>query len=82
MSFEINCYCLVVNISLHRIHIMESRIVLKCQHVGGIVQTQSFTERQRERRREGEKESKGGSKERKNETIGQKSAPSLCKNVI
>lgn len=67
MSFEINCYCLVVNISLHRIHIMESRVVLKCQHVGGIVQTQSFTERQRERkeerRRERERVSEGGRKE-------------------
>lgn len=68
MSFEINCYCLVVNISLHRIYIMESRVVLKCQHVGGIVQTQSFTERQtesggekgRKRPREGEK--RGGKK--------------------
>lgn len=64
MSFEINCYCLVVNISPHRIHIMESRVVLKCQHVGGIVQTQSFTERQREREKEGEKERKGGRKNR------------------
>lgn len=76
MSFEINCYCLVVNISPHRIHIMESRVVLKCQHVGGIVQTVPV---QRER-----KEEKGRKRARKreNETIGQKSASFRCKNVI
>lgn len=80
MSFEINCYCLVVNISPHRIHIMESRVVLKCQHVGAIVQTPSFTERENERR--GEREQGREKREGKNQTIGQKSSSSRCKNVI
>lgn len=42
---------------------MESWVMLKCQHVGGIVQTQSFTERQRER---------GGEEKRKTAREGEK----------